>query len=411
MEEFKYEKKNEAVQRLRLLNNNDDRLLQQEYDMLQARVRTLNDRRKAIYEQHAQLSNQLKQVGAFSSEIMVRQVQLEAEEENMTRIKEEMESLELDMSSKPQIEVLERAIIPDESNWILKYMQIIAAWVLALAGTVLGIALWDMQSQRVNSSQEVADTGDIRVIGTLPSLTSRRVGGLLPMSHNFRRTIEVTLTRSIDSIRTSLLFAKAQKPYQVIMVTSALGQEGKTTVASQLAVSFARSGRRTLLIDGDVRNPQQHVVLGMPMSRGLCELLRSEVSLDDVVKPTPAEGLWALSAGYRDANVDQYLASSLVGKLFKELRSRFDLIVIDTGPTLTSPDTMLLGQHADAAVISVRRDISRLPKVNEACDRLRSVGVPIAGAVLNGAAADIRESDMKLIDQAPVPKDPQLEQA
>ncbi len=189
-----------------------------------------------------------------------------------------------------------------------------------------------------------------------------------------------------------------------------MGQEGKTTVASQLAVSFARSGRRTLLIDGDIRNPQQHVVLGMKLDKGLCDLLRSDVTLDDVVRPTPAEGLWFLGSGYRDANTDQYMASPVMTKLFAELRNRFDLIVIDTGPALTSPDAMLLGQHADATVMSVRRDVSRLPKVQEACDRLRSVGVEVVGAVLNGASADVRESELSLPAASPKKEDPQLEQ-
>jgi capsular exopolysaccharide synthesis family protein len=195
------------------------------------------------------------------------------------------------------------------------------------------------------------------------------------------------------------------------MVTSALGQEGKTTVASQLAVSLARSGRRTLLIDGDVRNPQQHVVLGMAMQRGLCEVLRSEATLDEVVKATPAEGLWALCAGYRDANTDQALASPVLGRLFQELRSRFDLIVVDTGPVLTNPDAMLIGQHVDAAVISVRRDVSRLPKVNEACGRLQAVGVHVVGAVLNGAGIDVRAGELRVADQSSRAAEPQLEQA
>ena len=348
-------------------------------------------------------------MGTFSVELESIELQREQNEELLTAVNEEIETLTLDMNSRPQIEVMQEAFVPDESNWILQYLQIIAAWLLAMGGTVLAIAFWDMQKKRVNNTQELIDSGDVRVIGSLPSLKGRRAAGLMPMSETGRRMIEVGLTRSIDSIRTALLFAKANRPYEVIMVTSALGQEGKTTVASQLAVSFARSGRRTLLIDGDIRNPQQHVVLGMPFQAGLCELLRGEVTLDDVVQATPAEGLWWLSAGRRDSNADQSLASSIVGKLFAELRQRFDLIVIDTGPVLTSPDAMLLGQHVDGAVISVRRDVSRLPKVTEACNRLRSVGIQIAGAVVNGAEIDVRKSELKLADEQHVGRDPQLE--
>ena len=219
----------------------------------------------------------------------------------------------------------------------MRYMQMIAAWLLTLFATVLGLAFWDMQSKRVNNTLEVVESGDVRVIGTLPRLHGRRAGGLLPPSETSKRLIEVSLTHSIDSIRTALLYAKSKRPYEIVMVTSALGQEGKTTVASQLAVSFARSGRRTLLVDGDLRNPQQHVVLGMPFQQGLCELLRGDATLDEVIQPTPAEGLWSLSAGYRDGNTDQLLASAVLGRLCAELRQRFDLVVIDTGPVLTSP--------------------------------------------------------------------------
>jgi capsular exopolysaccharide synthesis family protein len=409
MEQFRAEKKNEAEERLRMANNNDQQVMQQELEMLQSRVRTLDLRRNNVRARHDQLSNEMRQIGAMNADLTVKQSALASDEDMMNRINEEMETLELEMNSRPQIEVLERAIIPDESTLVMVYLQLIAAWFLTLIGTVLGVAVWDMQAKRINNSQEVVESGDIRVIGSLPGLSTRRAGGLLPMSSSSRRTIELSLTRSIDSIRTALLFAKRQQPYEAILVTSALGQEGKTTVASQLAVSFARSGRRTLLIDGDVRNPQQHVVLGMSAGKGLCDVLRSDATLDEVVQPTPAQGLWFLGVGHRDVHTDQYLASPVMGKVFQELRNRFDLIVVDSGPVLTSPDAMLLGQHVDTAVISVRRDVSRLPKINEACDRLRSVGVPIAGAVLNGAAADVRQSEMTMAESSATGSEPRLE--
>lgn len=409
MEQFKVEKKDEAIQRLKLLTNQDDRALQQDLRVLNLQATMAQKRLDALDKEMETLREKLRQMGMFSVDLEAIEMDLKQREETAKSVGEEIEALQLLVQSKPQIKVLQTAQIPDVSNWIMKYLQIIAAWFLTLGGTVLALAFWDMQSKRVNNTQEVVDTGDIRVIGTLPLLQSRRAGGLLPLSETGKRLIEVGLTRSIDSIRTALLYAKSKRPYEIVMVSSALGQEGKTTVASQLAVSFARSGRRTLLIDGDLRNPQQHVVLGMPFQQGLCELLRGDATLDEVIQPTPAEGLWALSAGYRDGNTDQLLATSVLGKVFAELRQRFDLVVIDTGPVLTSPDAMLLGQHVDGTLIAVRRDVSRLPKVTEACNRLRSVGIQVAGAVVNGEAIDIRKSELKLSDQVQVGKDPQLE--
>ncbi len=409
MEQFKYEKKDEALQRLKLLTNQDSRMLQRDSRLMEMQARMAQKRVDELNQEYDQLSEELKKKGTFSVDLESIEVELKQREEMVASVNQEIETVTLEVGSKPEIKVLQTAEIPDDSNWVMRYMQIIAAWLVTLCATVLGLAFRDMQSKRVNNSQEVVESGDVRVIGTLPMLHGRRAGGLLPPSETGKRLIEIGLTRSIDSIRTALLYVKSKRHHEVVMVTSALGQEGKTTVASQLAVSFARSGRRTLLIDGDIRNPQQHVVLGMPFQQGLCELLRGDVTLDEVIQPTPAEGLWSLSAGYRDANTDQTLASAVVGKLFAELRQRFDLVVIDTGPVLTSPDAMLLGQHVDGAVISVRRDVSRLPKVTEACNRLRSVGVQIVGAVVNGEAMDIRKSELKLMDAAHVGRDPQLE--
>ncbi len=412
MDEFKYQRRNEVIERLRRMSDNDDQRHQEDLTMMQTRLRNIQQRRAKVYQDYKVVSDRLASMGQYSAELEAEQMAIRSQEEFLGEVKREMEKLELEVASRPQIRVLQRALIPNEygsSIKILKYMQVIAASMMTMFITMLGVALWDMQGMRVNTSKEVADSGDVRVVGSLPTLNGRRAGGLLPMTETSKRLIEVGLTRSIDSIRAALQFTNASRPYNLVMITSALGQEGKTTVASQLAVSFARAGRRTLLIDADFRNPQQHTVLGMQFQRGLCDLLRSDATLDDVVQPSPAEGLWLMCAGHRDANTDQALSSSMMNTIFSELRSQFDIVIIDAGPVLTCPDAMLIGQHVDTTVLSIRRDSSRIPKVNEACNRLRTVGIHIAGSVLNGVAMDVRESELQLTN-APSGNDPQLEQ-
>ncbi|MDG2384205.1 MAG: polysaccharide biosynthesis tyrosine autokinase [Pirellulaceae bacterium] len=408
LDQIRYEKKDEVTERLRMMSGNDSRILQEDLSVLQLKVRSLLQRRNKTYSEYEKLSNQLKSMGAYNSELDGEKLSLQAQQEFVSDVKKEMETLELEVASKPQIRVLQEAVIPDENNLLSKYFQVIAASILTMFVTVLGVAFWDMQSKRVNSSQELSASGDLRVIGSLPQINARRAAGLLPMTESNKQRVEIGLTRAIDSIRTALSFAKTSRPYQILMVTSALGQEGKTTVASQLAVSFARSGKRTLLIDADVRNPQQHVVLGMPFQRGLCDLLRSEATVEELIQPTPAEGLWLLGAGTRDAGTDQLMACSFP-TIIEDLRSQFEMIIIDTGPALTCPDAMLIGQTADAALISIMRDVSRTPKVTDACHRLQSVGITIAGAVLNGDTMDIRASDLQMTND--MSHDPQLEKS
>ena len=175
------------------------------------------------------------------------------------------------------------------------------------------------------------------------------------------------------------------------MITSAVGQEGKSTVASQLAVSLARSGLRTVLVDGDVRKPSQHAVFGLPPDRGLCDVLRNQAELQSVVQATPAENLWILPAGRCDQVAFQALAGPALAGLMQQLKDQFDFVVVDSGPVLTGPESMIFGQHVDGAVISTRRDISQLPKVEDAYSRLRSVGIPVIGTVVNGIAAETRQ--------------------
>ncbi len=255
-----------------------------------------------------------------------------------------------------------------------------------------GVAYWDYLGKRVNSTQDVTAGTSARVVGSLPTIQG---GGLLPFRGVGKASLESALNYSIDGIRTALLYNRSG-PVQVAMITSAGGHEGRTTVASQLAVSMARSGRRTLLIDADLRSPQQHNVFSLANDFGMSELLRRQTSADDAIQPTAIESLWLLPAGQCDQASIRALSSDYAHELFQELRSRFDTIVVDAAPVLTGADALLLGQHADVTLISVRRDVSQLPKVNAACDRLESVGVHVMGVVVNGGEVEIRHGERRL---------------
>jgi capsular exopolysaccharide synthesis family protein len=170
----------------------------------------------------------------------------------------------------------------------------------------------------------------------------------------------------------------------VVIVTSAGEHEGKTTFASQLAASYARSGKRTLLLDGDLRHPNVHVALGLDLRSGLPELLRGEITTDEAVQPTGVEGLFAITGGSCDYTAITALSKPETAKTVALLRESFDHIVIDAGPVLAFTDVLLLGQMSDVAILATMRDRSRVPLVVAAVEKLRSVDVPVLGAVVNG---------------------------
>jgi capsular exopolysaccharide synthesis family protein len=249
----------------------------------------------------------------------------------------------------------------------------------------------EFRNRKLNGPEDMDEGLGIRVVGTLPTLSSRKA--LDPL-----HPIVAQLTDSIDGVRTILMHDSTSKRRQVVLVTSATTMEGRTTVASQLAASLARAGRRTLLIDGDLRRPALHALFDAPLEDGLCEVLRAEVDVADVIRPTHAEGLWLLTAGYCDVDAIHALATEQMQPVFDKLRTEYDFIIIDGAPILGMSDALIFGQYSDGAIVSVRRDYSQMPKVNQSIELLRGVGVRIIGAVVNGvqAKADSRIVQMRL---------------
>ena len=195
------------------------------------------------------------------------------------------------------------------------------------------------------------------MVGELPNVSGRvwrRIkGGKGPS------VLKALMAERIDGTRTALIHTTSADPPRVVMVTSAEPHEGKTTTASQLAASLARSGRRTLLIDADIRNPGAHRVFEMPQDPGLCELLRGEAERDAVIHPTRTANLWLLPAGRCDLRSVQALSTSYLGTAIAALCVQFDYVVIDSGPVLKIADPLLIGQHVDAAIVSVLRDVEQ----------------------------------------------------
>jgi capsular exopolysaccharide synthesis family protein len=197
------------------------------------------------------------------------------------------------------------------------------------------------------------------------------------------------MIESMDGIRTRLLHAGRSETLRVVMVASAVSGEGKTTLASHLAASLARGGRRTLLVDGDLRNPAAHKLFGMTAGPGFSELLRGEMEPGQVVQNTPLDNLSLLASGACDHQALQALAQEgVLRNVFDELKEQYDFLIVDVSPILPVADALLIGEHADAVLLSVLRNVSRLPAVHAAQQRLTSLGIRVLGAVVIGEGMD-----------------------
>jgi capsular exopolysaccharide synthesis family protein len=200
------------------------------------------------------------------------------------------------------------------------------------------------------------------------------------------------MAESYRALRTSLLLSNLGAPPKVIMVTSARPQEGKTTTSINTAIVLAQKGVRVLLMDADLRRPSVHKTLGMGPRSGLSNVLTGSATVQQTITTSPIlPNLFIMPAGTPPPNPAELLASSNMRDLIMELRTQFDHIVIDTPPTLSVTDAVVLSPRADAAILVIRSGQTTKQALRRARDILMQVNAHVAGVLLN--AVDLTSPD------------------
>jgi capsular exopolysaccharide synthesis family protein len=174
-----------------------------------------------------------------------------------------------------------------------------------------------------------------------------------------------------------------------LLVTSAVGGEGKTTLAAQLAARCGNAGISTVLIDADMRRAALSPLLDVPAGPGLSDVLNEEAKLEEVVVPLQGGTFYLLPAGTAVQDTSSILQGRGLPMLIAELRQRYELIIIDSPPTLPVPDALILGRWTDGALLAARFEVSRSPQVERARKQLDNAGITVLGTVING----MRSSD------------------
>jgi succinoglycan biosynthesis transport protein ExoP len=200
------------------------------------------------------------------------------------------------------------------------------------------------------------------------------------------------MAESYRALRTSLLLSNLGAPPKVIMVTSARPQEGKTTTSINTAIVLAQKGVRVLLIDADLRRPSVHKTLGMGPRSGLSNVLTGSATVQQTITLSPIlSNLYILPAGTPPPNPAELLASANMKELIDQLRGQYDHIVIDTPPTLSVTDAVVLSPRADATILVIRSGQTTKQALRRSRDILMQVNAHVAGVLLN--AVDLTSPD------------------
>jgi capsular exopolysaccharide synthesis family protein len=318
---------------------------------------------------------------SFDEEVL--RTEYESALELFDAIKAKIDAMRMNQAYPDPIEIFKEAAVPLRPDEALPFkkmgMASLAAFLLPFALAV-GI---EFLYRRVSSRDQLEQGGKIMVVGEVTTLP-RRARRAASAGDAPSRELQL-FEESIDGLRTYLSLVQSLQGMRVLAVASSISREGKTSLASQLAVSIASStGEPTLLIDGDLRSPDIHRIFDVDRGPGVVEVLQGKTTLDEAIETGFSRKLHLLTAGQLDVSPHRILGSGEFTALIENLKGTYRHIVIDTPPILAASEALVMARTADATILCVRRDFSRLDQVQEAYARLQGASVKTAGAVLNG---------------------------
>lgn len=364
--------------------------IDQEIENLNFELAILDAQQKQLQQEVENVRRTAETFGKGSIEIEFLRAEVELARKTLQTIAEERNRMSIELRAKPRITVVQRAEAPRVADQD-KRLQL--ATLAGLAGLVLpGVALlwWDVRRKPVNTPQDVRRVAGTDVWGTIPLLpprTMRAIADERVRSKRHRRWRQ-SFVESVRKVAARLIRESDQDNLKLVMVSSAVAGEGKTTLAGQLALSLAQMGKKTIIVDFDLRRPAIHDVFNVPISPGVSEVLRAEVSLKDAIRATSIENLYVLSAGYWSPHRLAVLTNGVLGAMFRRLREDFNFVIVDGTPVLPVADTRFISTHCDGVVLSVIRDYSRAPLVRSAKQILESFRVRVLGTVVTGSSED-----------------------
>ena len=364
-----------------LAGNGNNAGMKSHLDTLRDSIEVHTKHEAAVQAEIDTLSAHISKFSTQALDLVNEQNDIDITGATTQKIGSEIEGLEVELQAPRRINKLTDAGIPRQKDHAKQYLMCGGASFGAFALAIMAVTFLELKTMRIESVSEVVTDLGIPLVGALPALPGR--GGKVSKAEDQRW--QGLLVESIDATRTMLLHAARVNSTRAVLITSAMKGEGKTSLAAHLATSLARAGRKTLLIDCDLRRPTLHQLFDVQRVPGLCELLRGEAELNDVIRPTPADDLNLLPAGVCDGLALQAIAQDGVRDVLVGLKKRYDFIIIDSAPVLPVVDTMLISQQVDAVLFSVMREVSRVPLVQAAHERLASLGVKVLGAVVSGA--------------------------
>ncbi len=282
----------------------------------------------------------------------------------------------------PDMQVISRAVVPPFASFPPTLAMLATAFVLSAGGGGVLALLLERADNTVQSLSQIRRMTPVRVVGALPIADRRRWrwGHRPPAEH----VVDETDSMFIEHLRSLALRTGLGEPTtKVLLFTSSVSEEGKSSAASSLARMLALSGRKTVIIDADLRAPTVHRIFGMNRGPGLTEYVMGGHSLNEVIRTDAASGAEIITAGQNVASPSDVLQSPRLQELVGDLAVMFDAVIIDSPPVLAACDAHILARLADRTLMIVRWRSTRISTFVSAMQRLSDDRIPVDGIVLS----------------------------
>ncbi len=274
--------------------------------------------------------------------------------------------------------IVAEAVPPRVPSFPNKSLYLNIALAVSLSVGVLLAFVLEQIDNGFRTSDQVEKTLGLATLGMVPNLAMGR------KPHEVVVAEPVSLySEAVRSVRTALRYSDVDDPPKVVLVTSSLPNEGKTVFATSLARSVARSGSRALLIDCDLRRPGVAKLLRSKETRGLVDLFDGSAPVESLVQVDEGSGMHYIPAAGGTANPQDLLGSQHMRAFLEQMRSRYDLIVLDSPPVLVVSDAIILSHIVDTTMYIVRWEKTPRHVVAGAIKIMRTNGGDMAGAVLS----------------------------
>ncbi len=252
--------------------------------------------------------------------------------------------------------------------------------VVGLLIGLLGVLARARFSNTIENESDIAAVSDAPVLGAIPADERLKEKGLIEFKGGATPAAE-----AFRKVRTSLTFANVDNPPRIILVTSPVAVEGKTTTAMNLAAALVETGKKVVLVDADLRRPQVNQRSGVLGDVGFTSYLRGDGDLSELVQASSVEGLKVLASGPQPPNPAELLASKRAGVALTELAASFDYVIVDSAPVLPVTDAVVLAQWVDGIVLVARSGNTKFGDLGDAFDQLAGSQTPVIGFVLTEA--------------------------